>query len=270
MDYYLLTDMAAQIGYELAAAGAETFRIEETMRRVLAAYGIECEAFAIPNCVMVSLEADNGKPLMVMKRVGFHGNDLDAVERLNALSRRICAETPDPAVAAQWLEETRNDRRSYSVPVYYLGNLLAASGFCPVFGGTLRDSLWAGLLGLIIGFVTRGFGVSIHKRDCGNARESMRHPENADRWVRAYWDEAEKENYKATLDIVCMDRANLVSDVALALGDMRVPIYSLTARAAEQGRARMSVTVGITNTEHLNSVVARLKKIKDVVSVTRN
>ena len=97
MDYYLLTDMAAQIGYELAAAGAETFRIEETMRRVLAAYGIECEAFAIPNCVMVSLEADNGKPLMVMKRVGFHGNDLDAVERLNALSRRICAETPDPA-----------------------------------------------------------------------------------------------------------------------------------------------------------------------------
>ena len=95
MDYYLLTDMAAQIGYELAAAGAETFRIEETMRRVLAAYGIECEAFAIPNCVMVSLEADNGKPLMVMKRVGFHGNDLDAVERLNALSRRICAETPD-------------------------------------------------------------------------------------------------------------------------------------------------------------------------------
>ena len=72
MDYYLLTDMAAQIGYELAAAGSgETF-IEETMRRVLAAYGIECEAFAIPNCVMVRPpEADNGKPLMVMKRVGF-------------------------------------------------------------------------------------------------------------------------------------------------------------------------------------------------------
>jgi len=107
MDYYLLTDMAAQIGYELAAAGAETFRIEETMRRVLAAYGIECEAFAIPNCVMVSLEADNGKPLMVMKRVGFHGNDLDAVERLNALSRRICAETPDPAVAMAGGDERR-------------------------------------------------------------------------------------------------------------------------------------------------------------------
>ena len=122
----------------------------------------------------------------------------------------------------------------------------------------------------IIGFVTRGFGVSIHKRDCANVRESMRHPENADRWVRAYWADDAKENYKASLELTCMDRANLVSDIALALGDMRVPIYSLMARAAEQGRARMSVTVGITNTEHLNSVVARLKKVKDVISVIRS
>ena len=122
----------------------------------------------------------------------------------------------------------------------------------------------------IIGFVTRGFGVSIHKKDCANVRESIRQGENADRWVNAYWADDAKENYKATLDLLCMDRANLLSDVALALGDMRVPIYSLTARSAEQGRARMSVTVGITNTEHLNSVVARLKKVKDVVSVNRN
>ncbi len=155
MDYYLLTDLAAQIGYELAKSGAETFRIEETMQRVLGAYGIECQAFAIPNCVMVSLEAANGKPLMIMKRVGFHGNDLESVERLNALSRRICAETPDVETAAQWLKQTLAARRRYAVPVYYLGNFLAAAGFCPVFGGTLPDCLWAGLLGLVIGFVTR-------------------------------------------------------------------------------------------------------------------
>ena len=75
MDYYLLTDLAARVGYHLALSGAETFRVEETIRRIIGAYGIECEAFSIPNCVMVSLEAANGKPLMVMKRVGFHGND---------------------------------------------------------------------------------------------------------------------------------------------------------------------------------------------------
>ena len=155
MDYYLLTDLTARIAYHLALSGAETFRIEETMRRIIGAYGIECQAFAIPNCVMVSLEAANGKPLMVMKRVGFHGNDLEAVEKLNALSRRICAETPPPEVAAQWLKETLAERRTYSVAAYYLGNFLGAAGFCPVFGGTMRDSLWAGLMGLIIGFVTR-------------------------------------------------------------------------------------------------------------------
>ena len=122
----------------------------------------------------------------------------------------------------------------------------------------------------IIGFVTRGFGVSIHKKDCANVRESLRHPENRARWVNAYWADDVREDYKATLELVCMDRANLVSDVALALGDMRVPIYSLDARAAEQGRARMTVTVGINNTEHLNNVVDRLRKVKDVMSVTRS
>ena len=122
----------------------------------------------------------------------------------------------------------------------------------------------------IIGFVTRGFGVSIHKKDCANVRESLRHPENRARWVNAYWADDVREDYKATLELVCMDRANLVYDVALALGDMRVPIYSLDARAAEQGRARMTVTVGINNTEHLNNVVARLRKVKDVMSVTRS
>ena len=154
MDYYLLTELTARVAYHLALSGAETFRIEETMRRIIGAYGIECQAFAIPNCVMVSLEAANGKPLMVMKRVGFHGNDLEAVEKLNALSRRICAETPAPEVAAQWLKETLAARRTYSTAAYYLGNFLSAAGFCPVFGGTMRDSLWAGLMGLIIGFVS--------------------------------------------------------------------------------------------------------------------
>ena len=67
-----------------------------------------------------------------------------------------------------------------------------------------------------------------------------------------------------------MDRDNLVSDIALALGDMRVPLYSLNARTTDKGRAAISITVGIINTDHLNNVVSRLKKVRDVVSVTRS
>lgn len=151
MDYYLLADMTVQIGYELAVAGAETYRVEETMRRVIEAYGTEGQAFAIPNCVAVSFVTPNTKPLTIMKRVGYHGNDLERIEKLNALSRRICAEVPDPETAQRWLKETTAAVRR----IYYLGNFMAAAGFCCVFGGTVRDWLWAGLSGLTIGFVTR-------------------------------------------------------------------------------------------------------------------
>ena len=115
MDYYLLADMTVQIGYELAVAGAETYRVEETMRRVIEAYGTEGQAFAIPNCVAVSFVTPNTKPLTIMKRVGYHGNDLERIEKLNALSRRICAEVPDPETAQRWLKETTAAVRSYAV-----------------------------------------------------------------------------------------------------------------------------------------------------------
>ena len=155
MDYYLLADFAAQIGYRLAMAGAETFRVEDTIRRVLHTYGLECEVFAIPNSLTVSFEAANGKPLTILKRIGFHGNDLEALEQLNALSRRICREKPDVETAVLWLKETVARCRVYRLSVSLLGSFLGGAGFCLVFGGTLRDCLWAGMMGLIIGCVNR-------------------------------------------------------------------------------------------------------------------
>lgn len=155
MDYYLLTDLAAKLGYELAVSGAETFRVEDSVRRLLLAYGIECEIFAIPNCLVISLETANGKPLSIMKRIGFHGNNLEAVERLNALCRKICAERPEPGTAEQWLRQTKAECRVFSTPMYYLGNFLGPAGFSLLFGGTLRDAFLAGLMGLIVGLVNR-------------------------------------------------------------------------------------------------------------------
>ena len=155
MDYYLLTDLAATMGYHLAMSGAETFRVEDTIHRILLAYGVECEVFAIPNSVSVSLEAANGKPLMIMRRICFHGNDLEKMEKLNALSRQICAKKPAVDEAMEWLHETLASCRTYSTGAFYLGNVLVGIGFCLVFGGALSDCLWAGLIGLIIGLVTR-------------------------------------------------------------------------------------------------------------------
>lgn len=121
----------------------------------------------------------------------------------------------------------------------------------------------------IVGFVTRGFGVSIHKRVCANAIAGMRDSSNADRWVKAYWAEDNKQNFKATLELNALDRDGLLGDVAVALQDMRVPIYAINARQSDSGCVLMNLTVGINNTEHLKNVVSRLSKIKDVLHVTR-
>ena len=122
----------------------------------------------------------------------------------------------------------------------------------------------------IVGFITRGFGVSIHKQSCVNAIASMKDPSNAPRWVKAYWADSVKDSYKAGLEIVALDRNELLRDVLSALADIRVPIYTMNARQVENNCAVVSLTIGINNTEHLNRVVARLSKVKDVLKVTRS
>ena len=121
----------------------------------------------------------------------------------------------------------------------------------------------------IVGFITRGFGVSIHKASCVNATASMKDPSNAPRWVKAYWADSVKESYKAGLEILALDRNDLLKDVLNALSDMRVPIYNMNARQADN-YGIVNLTIGINNTDHVDRVVARLGKIRDVLKVTRN
>ena len=153
MDYYLLTDLAAQVGHGLAISGAETFRVEDTIRRILLAYGIECEVFAIPNCLTISFEAANGKPLTIMKRIGFHGNDLDAVEQFNALSRRICAEKPPVEEFQQQLSTIL--AQPGEPRLHLAGSVLGAASFAVFFGGSLWDGVLAGGVAVFICWMER-------------------------------------------------------------------------------------------------------------------
>ncbi len=155
MEYSKLLDLASDLGYELAMAGAETFRIEESITRVLQAYDIESEVFVIPNCMHISIEPVIGRPLTRMRRIGLHGNDLDAVERFSSLSRRICAEHPAPEIAAGWLKEARQQFRTYKLPFYILAHFIAAFGFSMVFGGTPIDALCSGICGLLVAVINR-------------------------------------------------------------------------------------------------------------------
>ena len=151
MDHNKLLDFATDLGYELSMAGAEIFRVEDSMNRVLRAYGLEPEVYAIPNCIIVSVTMPDGESLTEMRRVGFHGNDLDMVEKLSDLSRRVCAQTPDAEIAHQWLKQTQDNRRVYHWSTQLLGYFLASFAFAIFFGGNILDALCGGIGGIAVG-----------------------------------------------------------------------------------------------------------------------
>ena len=153
MDYNSLLELATTVAHRLAMSGAETFRVEDTVLLIMQAYGVEAETFAIPNCLTVSIETPEGIPMTRMKRIGYHGNDLDCVERYSNLSRRICREKPDPVLALQWLKEADQVKRKFPLPVHLVGSFLGACGYSIFFGGSLADSLFAGICGIVVGLV---------------------------------------------------------------------------------------------------------------------
>ena len=154
MDYQSLLDVTTELGYQLAMSGAETYRVEESIMRIFTAYGISAEVFAIPNCLTVSVETEMHESITKMRRIGHHGTDLDSVERYNNLSRRICAEKPEPAVAAKWLDDAVAGRRQFSLWIYVLGNVLGAAGFILAYNGSYTDSICAALCGFFVGLIS--------------------------------------------------------------------------------------------------------------------
>ncbi len=155
MDYDALMDLVTELGHNLAMSGAETFRVEDSINRILAAYGAQSEAFVITNCMTISMRAPDGKLYNRMRRIGFHGNDLDSVEKYNSLSRRICAEKPSLELASQWLAETNASRLQYKLPLFLLGGILGAAGFAVFFGGSVMDALCAAICGIFLGLTDR-------------------------------------------------------------------------------------------------------------------
>lgn len=121
----------------------------------------------------------------------------------------------------------------------------------------------------IIGFITRGHGVSVHKRDCTNVPKDISTCAEPERWVRTYWDKEIREDFKSTLLITALDREALLADVTVQLAGMHVMIHTINAREMKDGRCSITITISVNGVEHLKSVIARMTKIKGVLSVER-
>lgn len=121
----------------------------------------------------------------------------------------------------------------------------------------------------IIGFVTRGFGVSIHKRSCKNVPVNITEATEPGRWVKAHWEGEIKETFNATLEIVAEDRSGLLADVTQQLFNMRLFIHSLNSRESKDGSAIISATISVNGIDHLKSVIERLSNIGGITSIRR-
>ncbi len=148
-----LLDLVSVFGYRMAMAGAETYRVEESITMILRTYGYASEVFCIPNCLSISIDNEEGNPVYRMRRLGPHGNDLDGVERYSNLSRQLCREHPDLETFQQWLDETEASRLHYSFAMKLISGYLCGFGFSVLFGGRFFEGFLAGFLGVIIMYV---------------------------------------------------------------------------------------------------------------------
>ncbi len=160
LDYDALLSLSAELGFRLMESGAEIYRVEESIRRLLQAYGVDTgEVFAIPNLVIVSLTDPTGHPVTRVRRIPPHGTDIYLLEKYNALCRDLCREAPPFADAQSRLADIRAGWQTYACPARYLAYFAATAAFAVFFGGTARDALCGGLCGVSIGlcldFMTR-------------------------------------------------------------------------------------------------------------------
>ena len=152
MNHEVLLDGVCEMGYQLLGCGGQIYRVEDTMRRLVAAYGLGCEVFAIPNCLIVSVTDENNHVVTRMRQAKVGSTDILSLERLNALSRRLCANPPeDPAEIARQVKEVAANSRPFPFWIQLLGFFIGASFFSMFFSGGLLEALVGGLAGLISG-----------------------------------------------------------------------------------------------------------------------
>jgi len=121
----------------------------------------------------------------------------------------------------------------------------------------------------VIGFITRGYGVSVHRLDCPNAAPDRRKPEEKGRWVNVSWVMSDRAAYQTSLELEARNRDGLIVDVATAMNAQKIRVNSLAARGRSDGSAVVNLSFGVDNLEQLKLVISRLHQISGVLRVKR-
>ena len=168
-------------------------------------------------------------------------------------------QTPKPAATPKFAAAKLPSHTQSGIVVEGLGNCLVKFAKCctPVPGDP------------VIGFITRGYGVSVHRADCPNAHFDHTDPQQAGRWVNVSWVGGDLEGYRTSVEISAKDRDALALDVAMALTAIKVKVTNLNARSVDDGSALIVVEVEVKDKAELTAVVNKLSQISGVSSVRR-
>ena len=148
-------------------------------------------------------------------------------------------------------------------------------------GGVIIDGIDNGLIKFskccnplpgddIIGFITRGYGVSIHKRSCTNVPKDISKAAEPERWVNARWAGDIQDEFESTLEILASDRTGLLADLTNQLSSMHIFIHALNSRELKDNNAIIYATITVNGLEHLKSVISRLSNISGIISIGRS
>ena len=121
----------------------------------------------------------------------------------------------------------------------------------------------------IIGYITRGYGVSIHKRTCTNVPKDISKSEEPERWVSCYWEDEVGEAFRSTLQITAADRTGLLADVTIKLSNMHIFIHALNSRELKDGKAVVTATIDVMGRNHLRGVISKLSDINGIEEIKR-
>ena len=121
----------------------------------------------------------------------------------------------------------------------------------------------------IAGFITRGYGVSVHRKDCPNADPDRRNPNDQGRWIKVSWSDDIMEPYSTALEVVCKDRDNLLVDVSTALSTCKVGVTGFNSHATADGFAIFHINISVVDAKQLEQVMRKIHQISGVMKVNR-
>ncbi len=125
----------------------------------------------------------------------------------------------------------------------------------------------------IVGFITRGHGVSVHKKDCENYINAMKSENEPERWIEVTWAENTINNstpiYKVTLDIVASENILILAEISKTLAELHVPVSELSVKELKNGNSSIFVTISTAGVSQLNNIITRIKKLPSVMHVDR-